>query len=312
MAKKKTHGGEKLKALIIAIIIAVAAWTIVAYTTDLDMTRTITGVRAELVGAEELREHGFVVLDSDELPRMSVSVTGKRSDLMSVMEDMRIVLDVSAIDKAGDYRVQGTVKMPNTRVSVERIMSDGVDLTIDKLETREVKIVIYQDGEVEGKIAETLPQSETVMISGATSELDKINGAYATIDLGTVKEAGKVKLPVQIAPKDGVSLDDLKTLVLQNREVEVENVFYEPQTVKVYVTASGVTGYDIDQGKTKVSPEEVTVGVRPGYTVTVVTATVTEKTDNEISVSLNDTDSIYIPQGVRNVKITPVWAEVNN
>ncbi len=312
MAAKKKAGSSRLKYLILSVIIAIVAWTVVAYTTDPDMTRTINGVKVELSGTEELVEKGLMVLDMDELPKMSVKVTGKRSDIMNVMDDMRVVLDLSAIDSAGNYEVMGSVKMPSSRVSVDKIISDGVNIVIDKVETREVSVLIYQDGQVEGKIVETKPKTATVAITGATSELDQINGTYATIDLNTVKEEGQATLAVAIAPKSGVNIDNLKTLVLQTKEIEVENVFYEPREVPVYVTSKDVEGFDIDQTKTLVTPEKVTIGVKEGYNIPVITATISEHIDHEIEVELNGADAVYIPQDSRKVMVTPAWVEVLN
>lgn len=312
MAPKRTASSTKLKSLILAFIIAIVAWTVVAYTTDPDMTRTITGVKAELIGTDELEERGLIALDTDELPKMSVKVTGKRSDIMNVMDDMRVILDLSAIESAGNYEVMGSVKMPSSRVSVDKIISDGVNVVIDTVETREVSVRIYQDGQVEGKIVETKPKTKTVAIKGATSELDKINGAYATIDLETVEEEGDVTLAVAIAPKSAVNINDLKTLALQTEEIEVENIFYEPAEVPVYVTSKDVDGFDIDQTKTLVNPEKVIIGVKAGYNVPVITATVSEYVDREIEVELNGADAIYIPEDVRTVTITPAWVEVLN
>ncbi len=312
MAPRKTAGSTKLKYLILSVIIAIVAWTVVAYTTDPDMTRTITGVKVELSGTDALGEKGLIALDTDELPKMSVKVTGKRSDIMNVMDDMRVVLDLSAIESAGNYEVMGSVKMPGSRVSVDKIISDGVNIVIDKVETREVNVHIYQDGQVEGKIVETKPKMKTVAITGATSELDQINGAYATIDLGTVKEEGEVTLAVAIAPKSGVNIEELKTLVLQAKEIEVENIFYEPAEVPVYVTSRNVEGFDIDQTKTLVTPEKVIIGVKPGYNVPVITATVSEHVDHEIEVELNDADAVYIPEDVKTITVAPVWVEVLN
>ncbi len=312
MAPKKTAGGTKLKYLILSVIIAIVAWVVVAYSTDPDMTRTITGVKIELTGTEELQEKGLVALDIDELPKMSVKVTGKRSDLMSVMDEMRVVLDLSTIDSTGNYEVQGSVKLPNSRVSVDEIVSDGVNMIIDKIETREVKILIYQDGQVDGKIVETLPKRETVAISGAATELDKINGAYATINLDKVTEEGTVKIATAIAPKDGVSLEDLPTLNLKEKDIEVENIFYEPTEVTVYVTSKNVTGFNIDQENTAVTPQKVTIGVKKGYNIPVVTATVPEHIDHEVEVELNDAENIHIPEDVKFVKVIPAWVEVVN
>lgn len=312
MATEKNAKGGKLKFLILSVVIAIIAWTVVTYSTDPDMTRTISGVKVELSGTDQLQERGLVVLDADRLPKMSVKVTGKRSDLMTIMDDIRVVLELSSINSAGTYEVKGSVKLPTSRVTVDKIISDGINLTVDKLETRDVNILIYQDGEVSGKIVETKPKSETVAITGATSELDLIDGAYATIDLGGVTEEGTVKLDVSIAPKSGVNLENLTTLVLKTREIDVENIFYEPIEVPVYVTAKNIDGFDIDQTKTVVSPEKVTVGIKAGYTIPLITATVSEHVEHEIDAQLNDTDITYIPDNVKTVKVVPAWTEVVN
>lgn len=312
MAPKKSAKGRKLKYLILSIIIAVVAWTVVVYSTDPDMTRTIMGVKVELSGTDELEERGLVVLDANDLSKMSVKVTGKRSDLMNIMDDMRVVLDLSSIKDAGTYEVKGSVKLPTTRVTVDKIVSDGVTLVVDNLETREMKVNVYQVGEVSGKIVETKPVRETVAISGAAAELDLIDGAYATIDLSTVDEEGTVTLGVEIAPKEDVDLEDLTTVSLKARDIEVENIFYEPTEVPVYVTSRNVSGFDIDHDKTTVSPEKVIIGVRVGYTIPVVTATVSERIEHEVEIELNDTENIHIPENVKKVTVVPVWMEIRN
>lgn len=308
---KETKKHNRLKYLIMSVIIAVVAWTIVAYSTDPDVTRTVTGVKVELAGVDKLQERGLVVVNAGELPKMSVKVTGKRSDIINIMDDMRVVVDVSSLESSDKYRVDGSVKISNSRVTVNKIINNGVNINVEKMETREVNILIYQDGEVQGKIVETVPLTKTVAISGATSELDLINGAYATINLNDVKEEGKATLETAIAPKDGVNLDELTTLVLQNKNIEVENIFYTPMEIPVHVT-SIVEGYEIDRTKTVVSPQTVMVGIKDGNDVPFLTATLTEYADHEVEVLLNEFDGVYIPDNVKTVTVAPAWKETVN
>ncbi len=309
MAEKKKK--NRLAYMIMSVIIAIVSWAVVSYVNDPDISCTVTGVKVELAGEDVLAERGLVVTNRDDLPKMSVKISGKRSGIISVMDTMKVVADLTDVENSGKYVAGGTVKLSASGVTVEKIIANEIEILVDRLETREMPIRIYQDGEVEGKMIETRPVAQTIAVTGAVSQLEMLNGTYATIDLNEQGDEGRTKLKVELAPKDGVDIRDLTTLTIHSEEVEVENFHYEKVTLPVYVNSRNVSGYEIDKQKTIKNPEKVEVGKKSDGAQG-VTVVVEEYTTEEITVRLEDNVHVYIPEENREIKVVPQWTPIVN
>ena len=208
MAQEEKKKKNRLGYMILSVIIAIIAWTAVTYTTDPDITKTFAGVRVELAGEEALTGNGYVVTGRDDIPKISVKVRGKRSDLIKALDKARVIVDVSMIDEEGNYEIEGTVKLPNSRIIVEKISLQTIPITVEKLETKDVPVRIKQTGELSGALVKTSPAKDTISVKGAKYELDLIEAAEVSVDISTVTDNSSVELGYSLVLADGVARED--------------------------------------------------------------------------------------------------------
>lgn len=309
MAKKtKPENGYKLKYMILSVVIAIVAWSLVMYITDPDITKTISGVRVEVTGVNELREKGLIVLGEEDLPKMSVKIRGKRSDLMSAMDTMRVEVDVSGIDEAGDYIVEGSAKTLNSRTTVEKIISNEIPVTVDELQTRDLELTVRTEGDSGDKLVRSQPINDTVSVMGAKSELDIIENAYVTVDLTDVKESGRMSLPVSLGVTGS---SGLATVIVRTPSVEVQNTMYTRKTVPVRVTARGVFMYELDAANSTVEPNTIEIGVGDDDKTEYVVAMIDTYSEGQCEAKVMESDGIYVPSESKTVHVMPVWLEMN-
>lgn len=307
--KTKPENGYKLKYMILSVVIAIVAWSLVMYITDPDITKTISGVRVEITGVNELRDNGLIVVGEENLPKMSVKIRGKRSDLMSAMDTMRVEVDVSGIGEAGDYIVEGSAKTLNSRTTVEKIISNEIPVTVDELQTRDLELTVRTEGDSGDKLVRSQPINDTVSVMGAKSELDMIENAYVTVDLTDVKESGRMSLPVSLGVTG--SSGGLATVIVRTPSVEVQNTMYKRKTVPVRITARGVFMYELDTANSTVEPNTIEIGVGDDDKTEYVVAAIDTYSEGQCEAEVMETDGIYIPNESKTVHVIPVWLDVN-
>lgn len=310
MAQEEKKGKNRLRYMILSIIIAVVAWSVVTYATDPDITKTFAGVRVEIIGEEELKENGFVVVGRDDLPKLSVKMSGKRSDLIKSIDKTKILLDVSGIDEEGEIETEIAVKLSNSRVSVEKVSSQTVAVTVEKLVTKEIPVRVEQTGESDGKIIKSASEKETVPISGAKSELDMIDAVLVSVDITGVTETKTSQKEYTLVLKDDADREELDTISITETLVPVTNTVYEPRELPIKVVVKSESGTQLNEVDTVTEPRTVKVGIGEGVNVEYITVTVNEGA-GEGEYKVDKLDGVYIPEKSRTVTVKPVWNQIN-
>ena len=310
MAQEEKKGKNRLRYMILSIIIAVVAWSVVTYATDPDITKTFAGVRVELIGEDELKENGYVVVARDDLPKLSVKMSGKRSDLIKSIDKTKILLDVSGIDEEGEIETEIAVKLPNSRVSVEKVSSQTVTVTVEKLVTKEIPVRVEQTGDVEGKIIKSSSEKETVPISGAKSELDMIEAVLVSVDVTGITETKTEKKEYTLVLKDDADREDLDTIGITETLVSVTNTVYEPRELPIKVVTKTGNETALNEVDTATEPKTVKVGISEGVNVEYITVTIDEGS-GEGEYKLDKLDGVYIPDKNRTVIVKPIWNQIN-
>ncbi len=310
MAQEEKKGKNKLRYMILSIIIAVVAWSVVTYTTDPDITKTFAGVRVELVGEDELKENGYVVVNREDLPKLSVKMSGKRSDLIKTIDKTKILLDVSKIDEEGEIETEIAVKLPNSRVSVEKVSSQTVPVMVEKLVTKEIPVQVEQTGDTGGKIIKSAAEKETVPISGAKSELDMIEAVLVNVDVTGVTETQTSEKEYTLVLKEDADREDLVTISMTETLVSVTNTVYETQELPIKVLAKSGSESALNEVDTVTEPRTVKVGISEDVNVEYITVTIDEGAgDGEYK--LDKIDGVYIPEKSRTVTVKPIWNQIN-
>lgn len=299
---------DRLKYMILSLIIAIAAWFAVMYTANPDITKRFTGIRVELIGGDTLKDNGLVAVGEDSLPKVSVKLRGKRSDLMKAVDNIRIYADVSGIPSTGEFFVETSVKLPSGALSIVDVSSAAVAVDVEEYKSKEIKLTVHQTGALEGKIVETVPKSDTVTVMGAESELAKVTGAAVTVDISTLGVSGDGEYEAEILGSDGS--EEFKTVSLKKSSVMVECNVYNAKEIPVKIISAGGGAYEIDYEKTVITPQKITVGVPEGEDAEFAAVTIMEKFDGEAEYEVYCSDGIYIPEEYRRVKVIPAWKKI--
>ena len=296
---------NKLRSLILSFIIAVAAWSVITYMTDVDISKRISGIKIEVTGQEALAQKGLVVANEADLPRVSIKIRGKRNDLIDVLDNIGAAVDVSEIADPGEYSVAVSAKIPINRISVDRLKDSTVTVDVQKIESKEFPVTVYQSSSAEGKVIASVAVPEKITVSGAASELEKIAGVCVTVDLFAFQP--QQTLPLSFMVNEDTDIKDLGTLKMSRDTVDIKNVAYDAVSVMVSAEAASGVDRELDLEKTRITPSTVIAGISGMYASESVTVIIPEYTEEEREYEVIPPDGVYIHPDHRKVKVKPVW-----
>ena len=303
--EKERRKKNKMGYMIISLVISVIIWAMISYTTDPDVSKTLHDVTVRFVGEDALKERGLIVTGADELPDLSVKISGKRSDMVYAIDNVVVEFDVSGIESTGVYELEGAVILPNSRINLERIRFDTVPVTISEYEEKEIDIDVRQTGVLRGKIVRSETETKKVTVSGAKEEVDNVASGYVTIDISKLDESRDVRSSFVMLDSDGNLISKNETIETETPDILVRNTVYDSAELRVEpVLAEALSGdYILDAENTSADPGTVTVGVLPGYSYESVKAEITGLTAGEYQ--LSEEEGMYIPEDSKSVYIDP-------
>lgn len=305
MANGIKNKKNKVGYMIFSVIAAIVIWVMVAYTTDPDVTKTLYSSNIRFAGEAELKERGYVVTGIDKIPDLPVKVSGKRSDMLDAMDNIIVEFDVSEINGAGEYSLQGKVILPNSRIYLEKIKFEDVTVSVDKYKEKEIPIEIRQIGNYGDKLVKSEADRSTVLISGAENEVDSVKKGYVTIDLEKIKGDGEVNTNFVMANETGAFITKNETIETATPNILVKNTVYEKAELNIEPVLDDnlKDRYVIDKEKTEISPDKVIVGVLPNSNFQSVTVRIDSASSDEREYELTEENGMYIPQKDKKVKV---------
>lgn len=303
--EKERRKKNKMGYMIISVIISMIIWGMVAYTTDPDVSKTLHNVTVRFVGEDTLKARGLIVTGADELPDLSVKISGKRSDMVYAIDNVVVEFDVSGIETTGVYELEGAVVLPNSRINLERIRFDTVPITIDEYEEKDISIEIRQMGVLRNKLVKSESETKSVTISGAKSEVDNVASGYASVDISKLDGDREIRTNFVMLDHDDNLISRNETIETETPDIVIENTVYDTAELKVEPILSDSLDemYVLDSENTLVTPETLTVGVRPGSSFGSVKAVITGTGAGDYEVM--EEDGMYIPDNISKVYIDP-------
>lgn len=265
--KKSITKTTKLKTIILSVFFAVIVWFMVIYVNDPDITTTVSDLNVHLIGESALREKGLAVTGRDSIPSLSVVVSGKRSDLMNYMSDIYVQVNVSDITGEGEYKLDGAISLPTTRITVEKERYGEIPVRVEPLDTKEILVSVKQTGTSKSKMIKSEIDNPKVTITGARSEVEAVAGGVAEVDISHIHENGVQKSGYLLTDANGTLIDKNETLETGRAFVEIENTVYEQRIlpVEALLTAELDKSYILKKDKTVTVPSELAVGVDSTY-----------------------------------------------
>lgn len=299
---------KKVQTIALSILLSVIVWFMVTSLADPDITTTVSNLDVRFVGEMALREKALAVTGRNNVPQLSVVVTGKRSDLMNNMDNIYVQVDLSDIDSTGEYNLAGTISVPTTRIKVEKEKYGDIPVKIEPLVSKEIDVTVKQTGTLKNKLVKSVVNNPKVMIMGAESEMEKVERAVATVDISELAEDNTEKVNYLLTDKSGALIDENETLESARSNVEVSNTIYDAKTLPVepMLTAELDKEYMLKPDKSSVTPASVVVGVNVENNDDKVIARIDRiNEDGEGEYSLETSNGMYIPPESQKVKIKP-------
>lgn len=218
--KKKLTKNWGLK--LIAMVSAVLIWLLIMNTTDPETTFTISGIPITFLHEESILNNDMVyeVIGSRTV---SVSVTTRTRDQGKISEknfiatadlneiygiNSRVEIKVQLVNKEGDdYDVGSVVRKWDQTVF-------GVQIVTENVVTKDFEIEVVQEGQVSDGYDYwqcTLSQNK-VSVKAPESQLRKIGGVKAIVDVSESAQSGKMTVPLTFYDTSGKEIKDLESI----------------------------------------------------------------------------------------------------
>lgn len=304
--KKGKTRTQKFKTLALSVLLAIIVWLLVVYINDPDITTTVSDLNIRFIGEMTLREKELAITGKNNIPSLSVTVTGKRSDLMNFMDHIYVEVDVSDVSAIGEYNLSGTISIPTTRITVEKENYSDIPIKIEQLTSKEINVSVKQTGAVKNKLVQSVVNDPKVVITGAKSEVDNVSGALATIDISGLHESNTERVSYVLTDASNNLINFNETLESTRSYVDVTNTIYDEKTLPIVpaLTAELDKDYILKSDNAALTPSTAIVGVTPDNTDDKVIARIGKVEDGGTFTGiLENTKGMYIPPESREIKI---------
>lgn len=187
-SKNESQGINKLN-LVLAVIIAFAAWIYVVYNINPTVTKTYNDVPVKVINTGDLSKRDLAV-SKLENETISISIQARRSIINRMKKsDLEAKVDVSNAGK-GENSLAVTVLTP-AAVSVKSQSINSNNVTVENLEKKKVAaIATYKDGQ-KGEPSVKKQGEKEVEIKGAESLVKEVS--YVKLELNSENITDKPK-----------------------------------------------------------------------------------------------------------------------
>lgn len=262
--QEKRFTGQKLLYMLFALLTAIVLWLYVSITDMPDITRTVSGIKVETIGAETLTERNLV---ATKLSRETVSITfnGSREQIYELDNtNVKVVIDLSNITTSGQQGIRAypeyDQKLKTSSLSVVSISSDYIEVTVENVVPKNVVVRGVNESSVaDGYIANRMTVApETIDIVGPESVIKQVAYAQAVFSETNLTGSTSVDTPVVLMDTNDepVSMENItlssETVTLSMQVNMLKNI---PLTVN-FVYGAGTTA-DNNTVSYKIEPASV-------------------------------------------------------
>ena len=252
--------------VVLSIAIAVVMWFYVTSMDGNQASKPIRNITITFSGEEQLESNGLMI--AGDAPSANITVKAKPAVLAQLTDKtVELVVDVAAIERAGDYTLAYTVKLPsNISASQVQIINEGtgnVSFAVAEYRQREIEL----RGKFEGTTAEGYLAGDQedfvfspnkITISGQAELVNQVSYAEVVVTGENLSENVRGDFPYRFI---GASGDVIDNLDVECSVATVHTTFPILATadipLKVELVAGG--GVSLDQVTCTLSQESLTV-----------------------------------------------------
>ncbi len=283
MKKNKTQNDNKVKLslsaliadnrflMIVSCVIAFVLWMWVAIEKSPEVQRVITGVPVQINSANSVPEQlGLEIFGKSEFT-IDVTVTGKKYIVSSLKaEDIDVVANTNYVDGSGSQTLQLRVTPGNGRedYTISAYSQNYIEVFYDTY--KEVELTL--ESKIQTELSSIVPtgcfagdavfSKNTVLVSGPTTEVNKITNVYANVTIDEVLEKTTSFDPVlKILTNDGTNLEYV-TIATEQSDITVTIPVLKEVVLPTAIEFRNAPSYYINNPLSySIYPAKVTVAV---------------------------------------------------
>lgn len=234
---KANRNRQKLIIKIFSVLAAIVLWLFVCYTEDKLLDVNVNSIEIQYVGEQTLYNKGLMLTDKDSLPKASVKIRGRRSDLISVMGGVGAKIDLSQIDSAGTHKMSPTFNIPSSAVYISKINTQNIELNIEKTVEKIIDVKVIQQNASKNKsyIVESVAEIKQMKIVGENNDINSIESACLYVDVSSVLSEEELIIKPVFETGDGKTVTPKNRVFTDVSEIKVTNKVYDKKSVGVVV-----------------------------------------------------------------------------
>ena len=287
---------------LLCVVIAVVIWLYVMSNESPDYERTFSGVTVSIENAALLQSESELSVISGYGERADITVTGKKSDLISYsLEDIVPSVDVGGITAPGKHQLAISVTAPDG-CAVGSVSPTSIEVYIDKIAQKTLPVVVNitkVQHEQSISLGVPTPDVTAVTVSGPASVIEAATRAVVDLELGELNTGVTARGTLHVVTEDGVTVDN-PYLTLSQTSVGVTVPVYIEREVPI--TVGTKYGYfNDDNVRITVSPKSLTVRADPALLEGVESFEIATVDEKKISGNETQMVAISLPDGVENL-----------
>ncbi len=225
-------------AFILALLMAIALWAYVLGEVDPVRTVTIRNIPIRFLDQSALTENGLVITDMDH-EEVSVTFTAKRSLVTKISaEDFHATADLREV-KLGNNLIMVNLTKPSN-INLESVSPEYVNITTEKYvsEDKNIEVIITNPTEDDTEPTILNVSEESVGVSGASSDVDKVAKVIAELDASRMtSEPQSISATLKPVDENGNVVSDV---ALDFSNVTITAVMKSTRTVPLEVDVTGL------------------------------------------------------------------------
>jgi len=168
---------------VLSLLLSFLLWFYVIGQDDPTKSLVFRELPVELIGTDEIKNGRSLMLADEELPVVTVELSGSVSRLSSVTADkITVRADVTSVEEAGEYNLTYDISVPYG-VTVVSSVPSNVTVHFDRLVEKTLPVEVYIDGNLKAGLVALPPvcDLEEVRVSGLAEEMANASKALIRI-----------------------------------------------------------------------------------------------------------------------------------
>jgi len=243
---------------ILSLLLSFLLWFYVIGQDDPTKSLVFRELPVELIGTEELQNNRSLMLAEDEVPVVTVEISGSVSRLSSITADnITVRADVTGVEKSGEYELSYDISVPHGVTVVSSVPSD-VTVHFDDLVSKELPLEVYIDGNMKAGLVALDPviEQSTVTITGMAEELANASKALIRIPASMLDKTHAASYRYTVVDTNGEEIDSSSITHLP-RLIKVRIPVQMQRMVDLTVGLRGGKGATVDDAVVEIEPKQV-------------------------------------------------------